>query len=100
MDRIEKTGWAIQIGAYSLVTTARDQIHKAAAEARGVLDGRQVNIEKAISDGKPFYRAQVLGFDETEARQACSNLAERRFSCFVVAPDLRLPNYIAQKSAS
>ncbi len=100
VERLEKTGWAIQIGAYSLVTTARDQIHKATAEARGILDGRQVNIEKAISDGKPFYRAQVLGFDETEARQACSNLAERRFSCFVVAPDLRLPNYIAQKSAS
>ncbi|MEX1036724.1 MAG: D-alanyl-D-alanine carboxypeptidase [Sneathiella sp.] len=100
MEQLEKPEWAIQIGAYSLMTTARDQIHKATAQARGILDGRQVNIEKAISDGKPFYRAQVLGFDETEARQACSNLAERRFSCFVVAPDLRLPNYIAQKSAS
>lgn len=100
MERVEKSEWAIQIGAYSLITTARDQIHKAAAQANGILDGRRVNIEKAISDGKPFYRAQVLGFDEAEARQACSNLAERRFSCFVVAPDLHLPNYIAQKSNS
>jgi D-alanyl-D-alanine carboxypeptidase len=97
---ISKTDWAIQIGAYSLPTTARDQVHKAAAQAGGILDGRRVNIEKAISDGKPFYRAQLVGFEEAEARQACSNLAQRRFSCFVVAPDLRLPNYIAQNSNS
>ena len=97
---IEKTDWAIQVGAYSLPTTARDQVYKAAAQAGNILVGRRVNIEKAISDGKPFYRAQLVGFEEAEAREACSNLAERRFSCFVVAPDLRLPNYIAQNSSS
>ena len=97
---LENTNWAIQIGAYSLMTTARDQVYKAAAQAGGILEGRRVNIEKAISDGKPFYRAQLIGFEEAEARKACSNLAERRFSCFVVAPDLRLPNYIAQNSNS
>ncbi|MZR31119.1 D-alanyl-D-alanine carboxypeptidase [Sneathiella sp. DP05] len=100
MDRIERTNWAIQIGAFSQMTTARNQLHKAAAQAGGILEGRRVNIEKAISDGKPFYRAQLVGFDEAEAREACSNLAEQRFSCFVVAPDLRLPNYIAQNSNS
>ena len=97
---IEHTDWAIQIGAYSLVTTARDQLYKAAAQAGNLLTGRRVNIEKAISDGKPFYRAQLIGFDEADARKACSNLSERRFSCFVVAPDLNLPTYIAQKSDS
>lgn len=100
MDQAGKTDWAIQIGAYSLMTTARDQVYKAAAQAGSILVGRRVNIEKAISDGKPFYRAQLIGFEEAEAREACSNLAERRFSCFVVAPDLRLPNYIAQNSNS
>jgi len=100
LDKMEVTGWAIQIGAYSQMNTARDQIHKAAAQANGILDGREVNIQKAISGGKPFYRAQVIGFDEIEARKACSNLAERRFSCFVVAPNLRLPNYITPKSNS
>ncbi|WP_288900918.1 D-alanyl-D-alanine carboxypeptidase [uncultured Sneathiella sp.] len=100
MDQTGKTDWAIQIGAYSLMTTARDQVYKAAAQAGSILVGRRVNIEKAISDGKPFYRAQLTGFEEAEAREACSNLAERRFSCFVVAPDLRLPNYIAQNSNS
>ncbi|MCF8468996.1 MAG: D-alanyl-D-alanine carboxypeptidase [Sneathiella sp.] len=97
---VEHMDWAIQIGAYSLVTTARDQIYKAAAQAGNLLTGRRVNIEKAISDGKPFYRAQLIGFDEADARKACSNLSERRFSCFVVAPDLSLPTYIAQKSDS
>ncbi len=92
--------WAIQIGAYSRVTTARDQVYKAAAQSKGMLDGRRVNIEKAISNGKPFYRAQVVGFNELEARKACSNLAERRFSCFVVSPKLNLPAYIAEKSSS
>lgn len=92
--------WAIQIGAYSRVTTARDQLSRAAEQAKGHLDGRQVNIEKAISNGKPFYRAQMLGFNETEARAACDSLSERRFSCFVVSPNLDLPTYIAEKSRS
>jgi len=92
--------WAIQIGAFSRVTTARDQVYKAAAQSSGMLDGRRVNIEKAISNGKPFYRAQVVGFNELEARKACTSLSERRFSCFVVAPNLKLPAYIAEKSSS
>ncbi|MEH6527596.1 MAG: D-alanyl-D-alanine carboxypeptidase [Sneathiella sp.] len=92
--------WAIQIGAYSRVTTARDQLSKAAAQANGHLDGRRVNIERAISNGKPFYRAQMIGFNEIEARAACDSLSERRFSCFVVSPSLELPAYIAEKSQS
>jgi len=100
MDKAANARWAIQIGAYSHKTTAQDQINKAAAQSSGILEGRRINIEKAISDGKPFYRAQVIGFDETEARKACSNLAAQRVSCFVVAPDLRLPSYIAQKNNS
>ncbi|MEH6544839.1 MAG: hypothetical protein V7701_00315, partial [Sneathiella sp.] len=66
----------------------------------GHLDGRRVNIERAISNGKPFYRAQMLGFNEIEARAACDSLSERRFSCFVVSPSLELPAYIAEKSQS
>ncbi|PHQ69507.1 MAG: D-alanyl-D-alanine carboxypeptidase [Sneathiella sp.] len=92
--------WAIQIGAFSRVTTARDQVYKAAAQSNGMLEGRRVNIEKAISNGKPFYRAQVIGFNELEARKTCTNLSERRFSCFVVSPKLKLPVYIADKSSS
>jgi len=90
--------WAIQIGAFSRVTTARDQLSKATAQANGQLDGRRVNIERAISNGKPFYRAQMIGFNEVEARAACNSLSERRFSCFVVSPSLDLPAYIAEKS--
>lgn len=93
--------WAIQIGAYTLVTTARNQLDMAVKQADGVLDGHRVNIEKSISEGKPFYRAQLVGFNETDARQACSNLSERRFSCFVVAPNLNMrQTFVAQKSDS
>ncbi|TNE36881.1 MAG: D-alanyl-D-alanine carboxypeptidase [Alphaproteobacteria bacterium] len=93
-------GWAIQIGAYSLMATARNQLYRVAEETGGILNGRQINIEKAVSDGKPFYRAQVIGFNETDARKTCHSLSKRRFSCFVVAPDVDMPTVIAQKSDS
>jgi D-alanyl-D-alanine carboxypeptidase len=97
---VSEAEWAIQIGAFSRVTTARDQLSKAAAQANGKLDGRKINIERAVSNGKPFYRAQMIGFNETEARAACDSLSERRFSCFVVSPSLSLPATIAEKSRS
>lgn len=99
-DKTANMNWAIQIGAFSQKSTAENQIYKATEQSSRLLQGRRVNIEKALSDGKPFYRAQFVGFDEAEAREACNSLAKQRVSCFVVAPDLRLPSYIAQKSNS
>ncbi len=77
------TRWAIQVGTYRTVRDA----NKAAAVARRTAEGGEVHVEPVKLNGRPNWRAQVVGLTAAEAQTACTTLAHRRAACFVLRPE-------------
>lgn len=78
--------WGVQIGAFSRATKAKDQLLKAATFANGMMKNRPLNIQRIVTNGTPIYRAQMLGFSQTEAKNVCRTLQRNAFTCFAVSP--------------
>jgi D-alanyl-D-alanine carboxypeptidase len=77
------THWAIQVGTYA---SARDA-SAAAANARRTADGGAVHVEQLKLNGRPAWRAQVVGLTAPEAQSACSALSRHKTACFVLRPE-------------
>ncbi|MBL4666463.1 MAG: D-alanyl-D-alanine carboxypeptidase, partial [Sneathiella sp.] len=78
--------WGIQVGAFSRVGKARDQLNLATSRSNGLMSGKQYNIYKVMQKGTSIYRAQMIGFSEGEARTLCRNLQRQSITCFIVTP--------------
>ena len=81
-----KGQWGIQVGAFSRATKARDQLNLASTLSNGLMTGRQFNIQRITQKGTAIYRAQMLGFSETEALKLCRTLQRKSLTCFAVSP--------------
>jgi len=75
--------WAIQVGTFG---SARDA-NAAAALARRSADGGEVHIEQLKLNGRPTWRAQVVGLTAPEAQNACAALSRHKTACFVIRPE-------------
>ncbi len=75
--------WAIQIGAFADMTTARGQLSSYASRSMDVL-GRadRIVIPFQSVDGHTLYRARFGPFVEAEARAVCQRMTERGQTCF------------------
>ncbi len=75
--------WAIQIGAFADMTTARGQLATYASRSMDVL-GRadRIVIPFQSVDGHTLYRARFGPFVEAEARAVCQRMTERGQTCF------------------
>ncbi|MBL4739406.1 MAG: D-alanyl-D-alanine carboxypeptidase [SAR86 cluster bacterium] len=78
--------WGIQIGAFSRATKAKNQLLKAASLTGGMMKGRPFNIQRVMTKGTPIYRAQMIGFSQSEAQSVCRSLQRKAFTCFAVSP--------------
>jgi len=75
--------WAIQVGTFG---SARDA-NAAAALARRSADGGEVHIEQLKLNGRPTWRAQVVGLTAPGAQNACAALSRHKTACFVIRPE-------------
>jgi D-alanyl-D-alanine carboxypeptidase len=75
--------WAIQIGAFADMTSARGQLAAYAERSMDVLgQSERVVIPFQSVDGKTLYRARFGPFVEAEARAVCQRMTERGQTCF------------------
>ena len=77
------TRWTIQVGTYSSAKEAA----AAAAVARKSAEGGEVHVEQLKLNGRPIWRAQVIGLTAPEAQSACAVLSRHKSACFVVRPE-------------
>lgn len=82
----EAGNWGIQVGAFSRVSRARDQLNLAASRSNGLSDSGQYKILKVSYKGTPVYRAQMTGFSKTQAQKLCKTLQKQSVNCYVVVP--------------
>jgi D-alanyl-D-alanine carboxypeptidase len=76
-------GWAIQIGAFADMASARGQLAAYAERSMDVLgQSERVVIPFQSVDGKTLYRARFGPFVEAEARAVCQRMTERGQTCF------------------
>jgi len=81
--------WAIQIGAFSSESLARNATGNAIAHARDMLGGAQPQISSVRQHQGTLYRARLVGLSQASAQQACERLQRNRSTCVVVSPDAR-----------
>ncbi len=79
--------WGIQVGAFSRAGKARDQLNLAISRSGNIIENGRYNIQKVTHKGTPIYRAQLVGFTETQARGLCRNLIKQSMTCFIVTPE-------------
>jgi D-alanyl-D-alanine carboxypeptidase len=75
--------WAIQIGAFADMVSARGQLAAYADRSKDVLgQAEHVVVPFQSVDGKTLYRARFGPFVEAEARAVCQRMTERGQTCF------------------
>ena len=79
------TSWAIQVGAYSRQTSARDAANKAMAQLKQLVASAEVAI---VGGGKALYRARIVGLTESSAQEACRLLRQRGTDCMAIKPSV------------
>ncbi len=81
-------GWSVQVGAFRRYVSASRSILLASSRVTS-LRTRPSSILRGEGDDdeSELYRARFLGFTETDARQACAQLQNRRVRCLIVAPE-------------
>jgi D-alanyl-D-alanine carboxypeptidase len=72
--------WTIQVGAFPNAAAARRAVQAARI-------GGEPRVEQAFINGRPVWRAQVVGLRQGDAIAACANQARRGGSCSVLNPD-------------
>jgi D-alanyl-D-alanine carboxypeptidase len=78
--------WAIQIGAFGDVPSAKAQLAAYAERSMDVLgQAERIVVPFQSVDGKTLYRARFGPFVETEARAVCQRMTERKQTCFAAA---------------
>jgi D-alanyl-D-alanine carboxypeptidase len=77
--------WAIQVGAFSRYSTARQTALKARAKLPASMPATRLAIDESRVRKTKLYRARLVGFAPSEANSACRVLKARGFTCVVVS---------------
>ncbi len=84
-EKLMKTSWNIQIGAFPTPEGARLFLEKARRASAIVRRAVPVTI-RVERDGRVFYRARYAGFRRATAARVCRQLKRRGISCLALAP--------------
>ncbi len=77
--------WTIQIGAFGNQTLAQAQLSSLVAKAKDIIGaGAPIVAPIQYANGHTLYRARLGPYAEREARNVCTQLAQRGESCFAV----------------
>lgn len=80
-----RSGWQIQIGAYTGEPEAQTNLQAARAKLGGVLSKAQAFTEKTVKGSVEYIRARFAGFrNEADAKKACDALKRNDFQCITV----------------
>ena len=77
----------IQVGAFGSTKRANRAIRQAVAVAPEQLRNHPIDLNKVKTSKGSLYRARLLSFNATEARDACRALKAQRMDCMVLRSD-------------
>lgn len=83
-QKVVRTGWVIQVGAFEAERDARDRLSSAQTKAKQLLAGAEPFTESVVKDNRTFYRARFAGFAKEEAEAACKYLKRNDFACIAL----------------
>ena len=78
--------WGVQVGAFSISDIAIREARSAIQILEQSLAGLIPHIDPLTRNGKPLYRAQVLGLTKEDAADACLTLKAAKSGCLVLPP--------------
>ena len=77
--------WAIQVGAFKRMASAKKRAELAARAAPELLAKAKVGILRFTENGRRLFRVRFAGFSEEEARRACRLIEGKRLPCVLVS---------------
>ncbi len=75
--------YAVQFGAPAAENDANGLAKRVRTEFATQIDGREVAVIKADSNGKTVYRVRAVGFTRDEASAACADVTAAGGKCFI-----------------
>lgn len=79
--------WAIQVGAFSNESLARNAAGEARGKAGPVAGHAQLAVTTVQTGHAKLYRARLTGLSREAANQACERIAHGGRGCIVLSPD-------------
>jgi len=81
---VQATGdYSVQFGAPAIEADANGLAKRVRAEFAEQIDGREVVVIKADSNGKTVYRVRAVGYTRDEASAACGGVTSAGGKCFI-----------------
>ena len=91
--------WGVQVGAFSISDVAIREARNAITLLKDELAGLMPHIDPLTRDGKPLFRAQILGLTKQGAALACATLEASQTGCMVLPPGAISLTQTAEASA-
>jgi D-alanyl-D-alanine carboxypeptidase len=82
--RDERSGWAVQVGAYAGQAQAKQAAARAARQLPRHLGKAKIVVESVRTTEGLLHRARLVGLSEKDARSACVELAKRKTPCIAM----------------
>ena len=79
-----RSGWIIQVGAYTAEQEAKQRLSAVQGKASHVLGKADPFTESVLKDGTTYYRARFAGLDKDQAEAACKYLKRNDVDCLTV----------------
>jgi D-alanyl-D-alanine carboxypeptidase len=79
-----RSGWMIQVGAYSDEKEAKQKLASVKTKAGRLLASAAPVTEAVQKDGSVFYRARFAGFDKEKAEAVCKFLKRNDIVCLTI----------------
>jgi D-alanyl-D-alanine carboxypeptidase len=81
---VARSGWMIQVGAFTAEEEARQRLSSLQSRAAKVLGGTDPFTESVEKGDKTYYRARFAGFDKDKAEAACKALKRDGVECVTI----------------
>lgn len=85
-QKMTKSGWTIQIGAFVRKGDAMRLLDKTQLKARSILAGKAGFTTTHTRNDKVIYRARFAGFTKLSALNTCRALKQHDIGCYTLAP--------------
>jgi D-alanyl-D-alanine carboxypeptidase len=79
-----RSGWMIQVGAFTAETEAKEKLSAAQTQAKNLLGGADPFTEPYVKGDTTYYRARFAGLAKDQAEAACKQLKRNDFACMAI----------------
>jgi D-alanyl-D-alanine carboxypeptidase len=79
-----RSGWMIQVGAFTAETEAKEKLNAAQSQAKKLLGDADPFTEPYVKGDTTYYRARFAGLAKDQAEAVCKQLKRNDFACMAI----------------